>query len=125
LLQKIRVYIETSVWSSAIAEDAPWSRAEAEAFFDLCRKRLYEPYISDAVLSEIQFARVPLRNRLEGLLRDVERVLLPWLAQADDLSDAFVRAELFRPASLKMPGMLRLPCSMVSTYLYPGISGTA
>jgi hypothetical protein len=97
-MQTIRVHIETSVWSFAFAQDAPESRADTGVFFDLCRKRSYEPYISDAVLSEIQFAPVPLRNRLKGLLRDVGPVLLPWLPEADDLSDAFVRARAVPPS---------------------------
>jgi hypothetical protein len=83
-MKKIHVYIETSVWSFAFAEDVPEYRADTMVFLDLCRERLFEPYISTAVLSEIQFAQPPLRKRLEELLRGVKPVLLlgtsqlPW-----------------------------------------------
>ena len=76
-MQKINVYIETSVWSFAFAEDVPEYRADTITFFDLCRKRVFEPYVSSVVLSEIQLAEAPLRKRLEGLVRNVRPVMLP------------------------------------------------
>ena len=97
-MKEIHAYIETSVWSFAFAEDAPEYRADTIVFLDLCRKRLFEPYISNAVLSEIQVAQPPLRKRLEELLRDVKPVLLPWLPEADDLSDTFVREKAVPPS---------------------------
>ena len=97
-MKKIHVYIETSVWSFAFAEDVPEYRADTIAFLDLCRRRLFEPYVSSVVLSEIQFAQAPLRKRLEELVRDVKPVLLPWLPEADDLSEAFVRERAVPPS---------------------------
>lgn len=97
-MKKIQVYVETSVWSFALAEDVPESRADTEAFFDLCRNRLFEPCISSVVLAEIQFAQPPLRTRLEELVREIKPVVLPWLSEADDLSDAFVRERAVPPS---------------------------
>jgi predicted nucleic acid-binding protein len=97
-MQKIHVYIETSVRSFAFAEDVPEYRADTLAFIDLCRRRLFEPYVSGAVLSEIEFAEAPLRKRLEQLIRSVKPTLLPWLPQADDLSEAFVRERAVPPS---------------------------
>ena len=90
-MQKLDVYIETSVWSFAFAKDVPDYKADTLAFFELCRKRAFEPYVSRAVLAEIQFADVRLRKRLEELVGSVNPVLLPWLPEADSLSKAFVR----------------------------------
>jgi len=97
-MKTIHVYVETSVWSFAFAEDVPEYRADTTVFLDLCRRRLFESYISDAVLGEIQFAQAPLRRRLEELLQSVKPVLLPWLPEADDLSDAFVREKAVPPS---------------------------
>jgi predicted nucleic acid-binding protein len=97
-MKKVRVYIETSVWSFAFAEDVPEYRADTIVFFDLCRRGLFEPYVSNAVLTEIGFAQAPLRERLEELVRSVKPVLLPWLAEADDLSEAFVREKAVPPS---------------------------
>ncbi len=97
-MKNVQVYIETSVWSFVFAEDVPEYRSDTIAFFDLCRRRVYEPYISGVVLSEIEFARPPLRKKLEDLIRDIKPVLLPWLPEADDLSGAFVREKAVPPS---------------------------
>jgi len=97
-MQKFHIYIETSVWSFAFAEDVPDYRADTLTFFELCRKRVFEPYVSGAVLSEIQFADVPLRKRLEELVRSVNPVMLPLLPEADGLSEAFVREKAVPPS---------------------------
>ena len=91
IMQKFHIYIETSVWSFAFAEDVPDYHADTLAFFGLCKKRVFEPYISGTVLSEIQCAGTPLRQRLEKLIRDVKPVLLSTLPEADNLSEAFLR----------------------------------
>ncbi|MHC4171335.1 MAG: PIN domain-containing protein [Planctomycetota bacterium] len=93
-MQKFHIYIETSVWSFAFAEDVPDYRADTLAFFELCKKRTFEPYISGTVLSEIQCADTPLQQRLEKLIRDVKPVLLSTLPEADSLSEAFLRANV-------------------------------
>jgi predicted nucleic acid-binding protein len=90
--------VETSVWSFAFAEDVPEYRADTLAFLDLCRRTRFEPYVSAAVLSEIQFAQAPLRKRLEELVRTVKPALLPWLPEADDLSEAFVCEKAVPPS---------------------------
>jgi hypothetical protein len=97
-MKKIRVYIETSVWSFVFAEDVPEYRADTMTFFDLCRRRVFEPHISNAVLGEIQFAQPPLRMHLEELIRDVKPALLPWVTEADDLAEAFVREKAVPPS---------------------------
>jgi len=90
-MQKFHVYIETSVWSFVFAKDVPDYRADTLTFFELCKKRAFEPYISRVVLGEIRRADAPLRKRLEELIRDVKPVLLPTLPEADSLSKAFLR----------------------------------
>jgi len=97
-MKSVQVYIETSVWSFVFAEDAPEYRADTIAFFDLCRRRVFEPCISRVVLSEIGFAQPALRKRLEDLIRDVRPNLLDWLGEADDLADAFVREKAVPPS---------------------------
>jgi predicted nucleic acid-binding protein len=97
-MQKFNVYIETSVWSFAFAEDVPDYQADTLEFFKLCRERTFEPYVSTAVLNEIQFADAPLRKRFEELIRSVKPILLPWLPEVDILSEAFVREKVVPPS---------------------------
>ncbi len=97
-MQKFHVYIETSVWSFAFAEDVPDYRADTLTFFELCKKRIFEPYVSNAVLREIQFADMQLRKRLEELIRSVKPVLLPSLPEEDSLSQSFIRERVVPPS---------------------------
>jgi len=90
-MQKFHIYIETSVWSFAFAEDVPDYRADTLTFFELCKKQVFESYISRAVLSEIHRAHTTLRKRLEELVRDVKPAMLPTLPETDSLSKAFIR----------------------------------
>jgi predicted nucleic acid-binding protein len=90
-MQKFHIYIETSVWGFVFAEDVPDYQADTLAFLELCKKRVFEPYISRAVLGEIQRANMPLRKRLEELIRDVRPVLLSTLPEVDSLLKAFLR----------------------------------
>lgn len=97
-MKNAKVYIETSVWSFVFAEDVPEYRADTIAFFDLCRRQVFEPYISSVVLDEIGFAEPSLRKCLEDLIGDIKPVLLSWLPEADDLSEAFVQEGAVPPS---------------------------
>ena len=98
-MQKYNVYIETSVWSFVFAEDVPEYRADTLMFFDLCRKRVFEPYISNVVLREIQHAKNPLRKHLQEVINDIKPTLLTASLDGDSLSDAFLREHVI-PASM-------------------------
>ena len=97
-MKKFNVYIETSVWSFAFAKDVPDYQADTLTFFELCRKRVFEPYISKAVLREIQFADMHLRKRLEELIRSIKPVLLSSSPEEDSLSESFVRERVVPPS---------------------------
>lgn len=90
-MPKLKVYIETSVWSFAFAEDVPDYCAETLAFFDRCREGAFETFVSDVVLGEIERADERLRTRLIDLVRQVRPTLFESSAVAMDLADAFVR----------------------------------
>ena len=68
-------------------------------FFELCRKREFEPYLSNGVLNEIQHAKAPLRNRLEEVIRYIKPTLLTASPEADSLSNAFLREHVI-PTSM-------------------------
>jgi len=86
----LRVYVETSVWSFALAEDVPDYRAETLAFLDQCRGGAIEPFVSTLVLDEIQRSEEPLRTRLTALVQQVRPVLLEFSSSAARLAQAFV-----------------------------------
>jgi hypothetical protein len=89
---KLRIYVETSVWSFALADDAPDYRAATEEFLACCREGVFAPFISPLVPEEISRAESPLRERLEELIADVRPTLFALSDRAVALADAFLAA---------------------------------
>jgi len=91
LVQPLTIYVETSVWSFAFAEDVPDYHLDTLAFFDACRAGVLSPFVSPAVLAEIDRARPELRERLVDLIHDVGPAVLDVDARAEALAAAFLR----------------------------------
>jgi predicted nucleic acid-binding protein len=84
------IYIETSVWSFAFAEDAPDYTAETLRFFDRCRGGAFRPYISGVVLREIARAGEPTRRKLVELIEEMRPLQVPPSLAADELAKQFL-----------------------------------
>jgi predicted nucleic acid-binding protein len=87
----LAVYVETSVWSFAFAEDAPDYRADTLLFFDRCQAGALTPFVSWVVLDELDRAEPQLRERLTGLVRGVGPAVLDVSADAEKSAGAFLR----------------------------------
>ena len=90
-MRKLRVYIETSVWSFAFAEDAPNYRDDTLAFLERCRAGAFDTVICPLVLEEIERASEPLQARLAELVRQIGPTLIEFSPSAAELADRFVR----------------------------------
>lgn len=90
-MPKLKVYIETSVWSFAFADDAPNYRADTMAFVQRCLEGTLDTFISEVVLAEIERADEPLRTRLLELIGTVRPAFLESSEEATKLAEAFVR----------------------------------
>jgi len=95
---KLRIYVETTVWSFALADDAPDYRADTEEFLDRCRRRVFAPFISALVAEEISRAASPLRERLDKLVTEVRPTLFTLSERALALADAFLAAGVVPPS---------------------------
>lgn len=87
----LRIYIETSVWSFAFAEDSPDYRGHTLEFFDRCRGGAFETFIPPVVLAEIRKAGEPLRTLLAGLIREIRPMVVEVSPEARGLADVFLR----------------------------------
>ena len=96
-MSKLRVYVETSVWSFAFAEDVPDYRADTLAFFERCRQGQFDVYASGVVLEEVARADVPLRKCLMNLIRECNPTLIDLTPTADQLASAFVAHRIVPP----------------------------
>ena len=68
-MRKLKLYLDTSVWSFFFADDAPEKRDVTKDFFDLVRQGQYEVFISGVVVKEINDAPEPKRTQLGELIK--------------------------------------------------------
>lgn len=66
-MRRLRLYLDTTVWNFAFADDAPDHRAETLEFFAKVRLGLFEVYTSDVVLKELLDAPQPRREQVMAL----------------------------------------------------------
>jgi predicted nucleic acid-binding protein len=90
--------VETTVWSFALADDAPDYRADTEEFLERCRQGVFVPYISSLVLDEIRRAGSSLQERLERIISDVRPTLFTLTERALGLAEAFLAAGVVPPS---------------------------
>jgi hypothetical protein len=65
-MRKLSVYVETSVWSHAFAEDAPHLRQETERFLDLSLLRRWMMSFSKA-MQEVWRWKEEVAREIEGM----------------------------------------------------------
>lgn len=91
-MPKLRVYVETSVWSHVFHDDTPdFQRATVE-FLEQAKERVVVPYISTLVLDEVARADTRRREEILGELAAVRPILLRRSQQAEDLAGQYVKA---------------------------------
>ena len=86
-----RVYVETTVWSFAEADDSPDLRTITLAFFDRCRERAYETVISGLVVEELSDSDEPVRSRLLALVGEIGPAVVLLDDRVRSLAEGFVR----------------------------------
>jgi len=94
----LRIYIETTVWSFALADDVPDFTADTLLFFDECRAGRVKPVISPVVLEEIGRSSEPLRTRLLGLIREIAPAVAPSVPAIEELAQAFLSLGVVPPS---------------------------
>ncbi len=93
-MRKLKLYIETSTWNFVFADDAPEKTAITKEFFELIRKAAYQVYISEVVQAEINRAPEAVKNKLLGLVEEINPVILKLTAEAEDLADIYVKRKI-------------------------------
>ena len=94
----MRVYVETSVWSFAFADDSPQMTEHTLAFFEQCRRGKIAPIVSPLVARELQRADEPVRGRLMALLTELSPEVIPASEAIDALAEEFVRLGAVPPS---------------------------
>lgn len=94
----MRVYVETTVWSFAFADDTPEMTAHTHLFFDRCRTGAIAAVIAPLVITELRRADEPVRSGLLGLIGEIAPVVIPDSAESDALALEFLRLGAVPPS---------------------------
>lgn len=92
-MKKLKLYLETSIFNFAFAEDAPKEKDITLKFFEELNR--YEAHISEVVIEEIN--RTPQeekKRRLLGLIDKYEPVQLPFDESAKILANRYIQEEI-------------------------------
>jgi predicted nucleic acid-binding protein len=100
-MRKLSVYVETSVWSQAFAEDAPEMRRATEQFLAEARRGEYDLFISAVVLQEIGRADEQLARQLRKLVDECAPVVLSFDDDLDRLAQAFLEHSVVPPSKIE------------------------
>lgn len=85
-----KIYIETSVFNFAFADDAPDKRADTLALFGEIQQGKYAPYTSAYVLEELERAPEPKRGDMFSLIPQYGILTLTGSDEARKLADLYI-----------------------------------
>ena len=94
LMRKLKLYLETSVWNFFFADDAPEKKEVTKEFFDLAHKGVYEIYISNAVLTEIDRAPQLIKRQLEDLIGQCRPKTIEVIPEMEDLAGKYIEDKI-------------------------------
>jgi len=89
-MRKLKLYMETSVWNFYYADDAPEKKAITIDFFNVIKKNIYQIYISNIVLDEIQKASEEKEKLLITIINDYKPEILPINTNVLTLAEKYI-----------------------------------
>lgn len=92
------VYVETTVWSFALATDSPDLTSLTLEFFEECRRGRFQPLIGPTVIEEISKADDIKRRALLELVRNIAPLIASPVPETVSLATAFVRGGAVPPS---------------------------
>ncbi|MFA4889347.1 MAG: PIN domain-containing protein [Candidatus Omnitrophota bacterium] len=89
-MRKLRLYLETSVWSFFFADDAPEKRDVTKRFFDSASKEVYEIFFSEVVIRELNNAPEPRKTSFTELLKKFTPIKLEITDEIEELASLYI-----------------------------------
>lgn len=89
-MRKLKLYLETSVWNFIFADDAPEKRDMTKMFFASIKENLYEIFVSEVVIREINDAPESKRMALFDLVNEYAPVELETTEEANELTEIYM-----------------------------------
>jgi hypothetical protein len=89
-MKKLKLYLDTTVWNYAFAQDVPLSREETLEFFKFVRAGGYVAHISKVVADKIADAPAGRKKQLRDLMQSISPVYLNDDPEVDRLSGLYI-----------------------------------
>jgi predicted nucleic acid-binding protein len=99
-MRQPKIYVETSVWSQALAEDAPPLREATEDFFEAVKENNLPLFVSEVVFAEFLKAAKELGDRLRSLVRELSPSIIPMNDEANRLAIEYLRFGIVPPSKI-------------------------
>ena len=99
-MEKLKLYLDTTVWNFSFADDAPVYQAQTQEFFKKVRLGFFDLYYSEAVEREVIVAPVIRRKQIEKLLEEVAPQRLELLPAIDELANEYLNRAVLPKRSL-------------------------
>lgn len=89
-MRKLKLYLETSVWSFFFADDAPEKRDITKRFFEAVSGGVYEIFFSEVVMRELNNAPEPKKALFAELLEKFNPTKLEITDEIEDLASLYM-----------------------------------
>lgn len=89
-MRKLKLYLDTSVWSFFFADDAPEKREVTKRFFESVSEGLYEIFFSEVVTRELNNAPEPKRASFAKLLEKLNPTKLEITDEIEELASLYI-----------------------------------
>jgi len=100
---KKKLYIESSVWNQLVHTDRPDWREVTEDLVKTIKTGIYEVYISELVLEEINRTKaLKVRKSLMENIKDINPKVLPFDEEARNLVDKYLKAKIIQSRKRKV-----------------------
>jgi predicted nucleic acid-binding protein len=101
-MERLRLYVETSVWSHWFADDTPERRDETRELFKRCTKEAEKVrlYVSRFVVGELSAAPVPRGSELLALVERFGAMEVEEKPEAEELAIAYLQHGALPPTSV-------------------------
>jgi len=93
-MRKLKIYFDTSVLNFYYANDSPKEMLVTRKLFEQIKKGIYECYISDVVLAEVEKAEEEIKNKLKSLIVEYELKVLRVDEEVIALFEKYVEANI-------------------------------
>lgn len=93
-MRKLRLYLDTSIFNFAFSQQSPDYKEATLRLLELVREGVYEGYISEVVIREINKAGKEKAEQLMGLILDLSPGRLEINAEIERLAEEYVKAGL-------------------------------